>query len=57
MLSSYLTIAQFVKYLDNMKAQADTLEQFIWELRRSFRELAAAADRALEPLGLEARAI
>jgi DNA-binding MarR family transcriptional regulator len=38
-----------------MRARADSLEQFIWELRRSFRELAAAADQALQPLGLEAR--
>lgn len=35
-----------------MRARPDTLQTFTWELRRSFRELAEAADAALEPLGL-----
>lgn len=30
------------------------VEHLIWEIRRLFRELAQAADRALEPLGLTA---
>lgn len=33
----------------------DTLEELIWENRRLFRALAAAADAALAPIGLEAR--
>lgn len=36
------------------KARAETLERLIWELRRAFRELAAAADRELQTLGLQA---
>lgn len=37
-----------------MRARPDTLQAFTWELRRSFRDLADAADRALQPLGLAA---
>ncbi|HME08444.1 MAG TPA: winged helix DNA-binding protein [Bryobacteraceae bacterium] len=36
-----------------MKARPESLEQFIWELRRAFRDLAAAADRELQALGLQ----
>jgi DNA-binding MarR family transcriptional regulator len=35
-----------------MRARFDHLQAFTWELRRSFRDLAEAADSALEPLGL-----
>ena len=38
-----------------MTARPKSLEQFIWELRRLFRELAATADRELAPLRVEAR--
>lgn len=37
-----------------MKRRKDVLEQMIWELRRAFRELAAAADANLHPLGIQA---
>lgn len=36
----------------NMKARPEHVQSFVWELRRSFRELAEAADAALTPLGL-----
>jgi DNA-binding MarR family transcriptional regulator len=35
-----------------MRTRPDTLQAFTWELRRSFRDLAEAADAELEPLGL-----
>jgi DNA-binding MarR family transcriptional regulator len=35
-----------------MRARSNTLQAFTWELRRSFRDLAEAADTQLEPLGL-----
>lgn len=35
-----------------MSAPPDLVEELCWELRRSFRELAAAADRELSPLGI-----
>lgn len=38
-----------------MQARVESLELLIRELRRSFRELAAAADRELEPMGMQAR--
>lgn len=38
-----------------MSAKPALLEAFTWELRRAFRELAAAADRELGPLGISAR--
>jgi len=37
-----------------MAKRYESLEELIWEIRRSFRELAAAADRELEQLGIEA---
>jgi DNA-binding MarR family transcriptional regulator len=54
-LSTGLTIAQIVNTIDNMKARLQCLEQLIWELRRAFRELTAAADHELQLLGIEAR--
>jgi DNA-binding MarR family transcriptional regulator len=33
---------------------ADAVESLVWEVRRCVRELAVAADKALEPLGLTA---
>lgn len=41
-------------YIDDMGASAPLLESLIWELRRAFRDLAAAADRELLPLGIRA---
>jgi DNA-binding MarR family transcriptional regulator len=35
-----------------MRVRSATLQTFTWELRRAFRDLAEAADKALEPLGL-----
>lgn len=35
-----------------MKSRSETLQSFTWELRRSFRDLAEAADAELDPLGL-----
>jgi DNA-binding MarR family transcriptional regulator len=37
-----------------MESRAESLEQLIWELRRAFRELAAAADRELQKIGIQA---
>lgn len=37
-----------------MDAKPETLESFLWELRRGFRELARAADLHLQPLGIQA---
>lgn len=37
-----------------MRARSDSVQAFTWELRRSFRDLAEAADTELEPLGLTA---
>jgi DNA-binding MarR family transcriptional regulator len=37
-----------------MEPRAESLEQLIWELRRAFRELAAAADRELQKIGIQA---
>ena len=37
-----------------MATDLEPLETFLWELRRSFRELTRAADRHLEPLGIQA---
>jgi len=36
-----------------MKARPESLEQLIWELRRTFRDLATAADRELQVLGIQ----
>jgi DNA-binding MarR family transcriptional regulator len=36
-----------------MKARTESLEELIWELRRAFRDLAAAADRELQKLELQ----
>ena len=44
-----------VNIVDSMKVRPESLEQLIWELRRAFRELAAAADRELQVLGIQAR--
>ncbi len=52
-LSTALTIAPIVNMIDNVKARQESLEQFIWELRRAFRDLTAAADRELQPLGIQ----
>lgn len=35
-----------------MVTSSDLLEQFAWELRRAFRDLASVADQNLEPLGI-----
>jgi len=35
-----------------MTSSIDFLRAFVWELRRTFRELAAASDQSLEPLGI-----
>jgi DNA-binding MarR family transcriptional regulator len=35
-----------------MRARSEILQSFTWELRRSFRDLAEAADAELQPLGL-----
>ncbi|MFI5180968.1 MAG: MarR family winged helix-turn-helix transcriptional regulator [Thermoanaerobaculia bacterium] len=35
-----------------MNDSADRLERLCWEIRRTFRDLAAAADVELEPLGI-----
>jgi DNA-binding MarR family transcriptional regulator len=35
-----------------MATSPSSLQSLIWELRRSFRELSALADRGLEPLGI-----
>ena len=37
-----------------METSGARVEQLCWELRRAFRELAAAGDQALQPLGLKA---
>ena len=37
-----------------MDAKPDSLESFLWELRRGFRELTRAADLHLGPLGIQA---
>jgi DNA-binding MarR family transcriptional regulator len=37
-----------------MKSRAESLEQLIWEVRRVFRELSAAADRELQAIGVSA---
>jgi DNA-binding MarR family transcriptional regulator len=37
-----------------MASRAEALEQLIWELRRTFRELAAAADLELRKIGIHA---
>lgn len=37
-----------------MKAEPESLEQLIWELRRVFRELMAAADQELQAAGIQA---
>jgi DNA-binding MarR family transcriptional regulator len=37
-----------------VKARAESLELLVWELRRTFRELAAAADRELQKIGIQA---
>ena len=37
-----------------MNVPPDLLEQFCWEIRRSFRDLASAADVELKPLGITA---
>ena len=37
-----------------MASRAEILEQLIWELRRAFRELAAAADLELRKIGIHA---
>jgi DNA-binding MarR family transcriptional regulator len=37
-----------------MESRAESLEELIWELRRAFRELAAAADRELQKIGIQA---
>ena len=34
-------------------ARPDSLEKLIWEVRRTFRDLTAAADRELEQLGIQ----
>ena len=36
-----------------MKAQTESLEELVWQLRRAFRELTVAADRELQPLGIQ----
>jgi DNA-binding MarR family transcriptional regulator len=36
------------------KSKTEAVETFIWELRRAFRTLTAAADEALTPLGIQA---
>jgi DNA-binding MarR family transcriptional regulator len=38
-----------------MGVRLEPLEQLIWELRRAFRELTAAADRELRVLGMQTR--
>jgi len=53
--STLLTILEIVNTIDNMKLRAELLEQLVWELRRVFRELAAAADRELQTFGIQAR--
>lgn len=40
--------------IDNMKARPESLEELIWEMRRAFRELTAAADGELQVLGIQA---
>ena len=52
--SSELTITNIVNTIDNMPDDVTDLEALIWELRRTFRELTVAADRALEDLGIQA---
>ncbi|MDX2150799.1 MAG: winged helix DNA-binding protein [Bryobacteraceae bacterium] len=37
-----------------MSANPESVEQLVWEVRRTFRELTVAADRELKPLGLQA---
>lgn len=37
-----------------MQPDADRTEALCWEIRRAFRELAAAGDEALAPLGIKA---
>ena len=44
-----------VNYVDGMDARSRLLETLTWELRRAFRDLAAAGDRALESLGIRTR--
>jgi DNA-binding MarR family transcriptional regulator len=53
-MSTPLTNIHIVNILDNMKAHEESLEQLIWQLRRAFRELTAAADRELHALGIQA---
>lgn len=53
-LSGLLTNSRIVNTLDNMKSRAESLEQLIWEVRRVFRELAVAADRELQSIGIRA---
>jgi len=53
--STFLTILEIVNTIDNMKSRAELLEHLVWELRRVFRELAAAADRELQTFGIQAR--
>jgi DNA-binding MarR family transcriptional regulator len=48
-----LTFEVIVNSIDNMKAQTESLEKLVWEIRRAFRELAAAADRELKELDLQ----
>jgi DNA-binding MarR family transcriptional regulator len=38
-----------------VKSSPERIEALCWELRRAFRDLAAAGDRALAPLGIQAR--
>ncbi len=37
-----------------MKSKAESLEKLIWQMRRAFRELTAAADCELQELGIRA---
>lgn len=51
--STLLTFSRIVNNIDNMKSQPESLEQLIWELRRAFRELSAAADQELQALEIQ----
>jgi DNA-binding MarR family transcriptional regulator len=42
-----------VNMIDSMEARPESLEELIWELRRAFRDLTAAADRELRVLGMQ----
>jgi DNA-binding MarR family transcriptional regulator len=53
-LSIRLTFSMIVNIVDNMKARTESMEVLIWEIRRAFRDLAAAADRELQELELQA---